>query len=192
MHRDDLLDSPAGRAPPHAPAILSRTVPELPDVALYVEALEERVLGRALEGLRLKSMFLLRSAVPPPSATIGRAVTALGRLGKRISIELGPGPRAGEPERLILLLHLMIAGRLHWKERGAALARRTDLAAFDFANGTLLLTEAGTKKRASLYVVGDEAGLAAHDRGGLEPLACDLAAFTERLRSSRHTLKRAL
>jgi formamidopyrimidine-DNA glycosylase len=175
-----------------APAILSGAVPELPDVALYVEALAERVLGRPLERLRLKSMFLLRSAVPPLSAAMGRPVTALGRLGKRISIELGPGPRAGEPERLVLLLHLMIAGRLHWRERGAALTRRTDLAAFDFDPGTLVLTEAGTKKRASLYLVADEAGLRAHDRGGLEPLTAERAAFEARLRSAPHTLKRAL
>ena len=167
-------------------------MPELPDVALYVEALERRILGRRLEGVRLKSLFLLRSAVPPLAAASGRTVTGLARLGKRIVLELGPGPRAGEPARLYLLLHLMIAGRLHWKERGAALPRRTDLAAFDFEDGTLVLTEAGTKKRASLFVVADEAGLAAHDRGGLEPLVCELAAFEERLRGSRHTLKRAL
>lgn len=167
-------------------------MPELPDVALYVEALEQRLLGRRLEGLRLKSMFLLRSAVPPPSVAIGRAVTAVRRVGKRISFELGAQPRAGEPERLYLLLHLMIAGRLHWKERGAALTRRTDLAALDFEHGSLTLTEAGTKKRASLYVLPDEAAVRAHDRGGLEPLAIDLATFGERLRSARHTLKRAL
>src|SRR5262245_9176976 len=167
-------------------------MPELPDVALYVEALERRILGRRLEGVRLKSPFLLRSAVPPLAATNGRIVTGLGRLGKRITIELGAGPRAGEPPRLFLLLHLMIAGRLHWKGRGAALPRRTDLAAFDFEDGTLVLTEAGKKKRASLFVVADDTGLAEHDRGGLEPLACELAGFEERLRSSRHTLKRAL
>jgi formamidopyrimidine-DNA glycosylase len=170
-------------------------MPELPDVALYVEALERRILRRRLAGVRLKSAFLLRSAVPPLAVVAGREVTGVTRLGKRIAIALGPAPRAGEPERPYLLLHLMIAGRLHWKERGAALPRRTDLAAFDFDTsdgGTLVLTEAGTKKRASLHVVSDEAALAAHDRGGIEPLACDLAAFEERLCSSRHTLKRAL
>ncbi len=167
-------------------------VPELPDVALYVEALEQRLLGRRLEGLRLKSMFLLRSAVPPPSAAIGRPVRALGRLGKRIFLELGPGPRPGESGQLYLLLHLMIAGRLHWRPRGARLTRRGDLAAFDFEHGTLVLTEAGTKRRASLHVLADEAVLRAHDRGGLDPLATDLAAFAARLGSERHTLKRAL
>ncbi len=167
-------------------------MPELPDVALYVEALERRILGQRLEGVRLKSAFLVRSAVPPLATASGREVTGLRRLGKRIAIELGPGPRGGEPPQLFLLLHLMIAGRLHWNEHGAALPRRTDLAAFDFENGTLVLTEAGTKKRASLFVVGDEAGLAAHDRGGLEPLECDLAGFQTRLLSSRHTLKRTL
>ncbi len=167
-------------------------MPELPDVALYVEALEARLRGRVLEALRLKSMFLLRSAVPPLSAAIGRPVQALGRQGKRIWVELGPGPRAGEPERLWLLLHLMIAGRLHWRARGAALARRTDLAAFDFEHGTLTLTEAGTKKRAALHLLDSEAALRAHDRGGLEPLVVELPAFAERLRSAPHTLKRAL
>ncbi len=167
-------------------------MPELPDVALYVEALEARLRGRVLEALRLKSMFLLRSAVPALSAAIGRPVQALGRQGKRIWVELGPGPRAGEPERLWLLLHLMIAGRLHWRARGVALTRRTDLAAFDFEHGTLTLTEAGTKKRAALHLLDSEAALRAHDRGGLEPLVVELPAFAERLRSAPHTLKRAL
>jgi formamidopyrimidine-DNA glycosylase len=167
-------------------------VPELPDVELYVEALRERVQGRRLEACRLKSMFLLRSAVPPLAEASGRPVVALGRLGKRIVIELGPGPRPGGPAWLALVLHLMIAGRLHWRERGAALAKRTDLAAFDFEGGTLVLTEAGTKKRAALHVVGERAGLAALDRGGLEPLTADRAAFAARLGAARHTLKRAL
>lgn len=167
-------------------------MPELPDVELYVEALRERVLGRRLEACRLKSAFLLRSAVPPLSEASGRSVEAIGRQGKRIVIELGPGARPGGPPWLALVLHLMIAGRLHWRERGAALARRTDLAAFDFEGGTLLLSEAGTKKRAALHVVGERAGLAALDRGGLEPLTADRAAFAERLGTARHTLKRAL
>jgi len=167
-------------------------VPELPDVALYVEALEQRIQGHVLEGVRLKSMFLLRSAVPPLAAASGRAVTGLRRLGKRIALALGPRADGAGPPQLFLLLHLMIAGRLHWKARGAALAKRTDLAAFDFDAGSLVLTEAGTKKRASLFVLADEAGLAQHERGGLEPLECELAPFAERLRASRHTLKRAL
>ena len=144
-------------------------VPELPDVTLYVEALEQRIRGRVLEGVRLKSAFLVRSAVPPLASANGRSVTGLRRLGKRIVIALGPRPDGAEPAQLLLLLHLMIAGRLHWKARGAALAKRTDLAALDFDAGSLVLTEAGTKKRASLYVLADEAGLAPHDRGGLEP-----------------------
>jgi formamidopyrimidine-DNA glycosylase len=167
-------------------------VPELPDVTLYVEALAARIEGRALVRVRLKSPFLLRTAQPPLAAAHGRAVTGLRRIGKRIVLELGPSPRAGEAERLFLALHLMIAGRLHWKESGAALPRRTDLAAFDFADGTLVLTEAGTKKRAALHLCADEAALAALDRGGLEPLTSDLASFTARLRAAPHTVKRAL
>jgi len=169
-------------------------VPELPDVTLYVEALERHALGSVLAGVRLKSPFLLRTAVPPLVAAHGRALTGVRRSGKRIVLALGPppGPRAGEPPELALVLHLMIAGRLHWKERGAALARRDHLAAFDFEQGALLLTEAGTKKRASLHVAGDAAALAAHERGGLEPLGADPAAFRARLSGTRHTLKRAL
>jgi formamidopyrimidine-DNA glycosylase len=173
------------------PAILSRAVPELPDVALYVEALAARLVEVPLEAVRLKSTFLLRSAVPPLAAAIERTVRGVGRQGKRIWIELGPSPRAGEPEGLFLVLHLMIAGRLHWRARGVPLPRRTDLAAFDFAPGTLVLTEAGTKKRAALHVT-DAAGLRALDRGGLEPLEADLATFTARLASVGCTLKRAL
>ncbi|MSR63125.1 MAG: formamidopyrimidine-DNA glycosylase [Planctomycetes bacterium] len=167
-------------------------MPELPDVTLYVEALEQRIRGRVLENVRLKSAFLVRSAVPPLASANGRSVTGLRRLGKRIVLALGPRPDGSRPPQLHLLLHLMIAGRLHWKARGAALTRRTDLAAFDFDAGSLVLTEAGTKKRASLYVLADEAGLATHDRGGLEPLECALAPFAERLAASKHTLKRAL
>jgi formamidopyrimidine-DNA glycosylase len=158
-------------------------VPELPDVTVYVEALEQRIAGTALHETRLKSPFLLRTAVPPLASANGRRVAGVRRLGKRIAVEL-----EGE---LFLVLHLMIAGRLQWKERGAALPRRTDLAAFDFDAGTLVLTEAGTKKRASLHVV-DAAGLAQLDRGGLEVLQADLGAFAQRLSGARHTLKRAL
>ena len=168
-------------------------MPELPDIEVYVEALRRRVQEQELQRVRLKSSFLLRSAVPPLAAAHGRRVSDVRRLGKRIVLALAAASRgtpAGEP--LFLVLHLMIAGRLHWKPAGAALTRRTDLAAFDFADGTLVLTEAGTKRRASLYVVAGEAGLAAHDRGGLEPLTSAPAEFEERLRSSGHTLKRAL
>jgi formamidopyrimidine-DNA glycosylase len=167
-------------------------VPELPDVTLYVEALGARVLGRRLLDVRLRSPFLLRTAVPALAAVRGRSVIALRRLGKRVVVALGASPRASEPERLFLALHLMIAGRLHWKAPGAVPSRRTDLAAFDFEGGTLLLTEAGTKRRAALHVFADEAGLSTLDRGGLEPLACTPGSFAERLRSSPHTLKRAL
>jgi len=159
-------------------------MPELPDVSVYVEHLARRTAGRRLERLRLVNPFVLRTAVPPISAAEGRTVTGVRRIGKRIVISL-----EGD---LHLVLHLMIAGRLHWKARGAALTRRTDLAAFDFENGTLVLTEAGTKKRASLHIVADEAALRTHDRGGLEPLEIDAATFAARLLSARHTLKRAL
>jgi formamidopyrimidine-DNA glycosylase len=162
-------------------------VPELPDVTVYVEALERRIAGTTLAGVRLKSPFLLRTAVPPLASAHGREVTGVRRLGKRMVISL-----AGE---LHLVVHLMIAGRLQWKEREAALTRRTDLAAFDFDAGTLVLTEAGTKKRASLHVAqGTEGpgGLGALDRGGLEVLDASLADFDARLRGARHTLKRAL
>jgi formamidopyrimidine-DNA glycosylase len=158
-------------------------MPELPDVTVYVEALEQRIAGTTLHETRLKSPFLLRTAVPPLASASGRRVAGVRRLGKRIAVAL-----EGE---LFLVLHLMIAGRLHWKERGAALPRRTDLAAFDFDAGTLVLTEAGTKKRASLHVV-DASGLAGLDRGGLEVLQADLGAFAQRLAGARHTLKRAL
>jgi formamidopyrimidine-DNA glycosylase len=167
-------------------------VPELPDVEVYVEALRSRVDGQVLTGCRLKSPFLVRTAVPPLAVAAGRVVERVGRLGKRIVLHLGASGRAGEPERLVLAVHLMIAGRLHWRERGAALAKRTDLAAFDFEPGTLVLTEAGTKRRAALHVLANEAGLAGLDRGGLEPLGCDLAGFTARLTAAPHTVKRAL
>ncbi len=159
-------------------------MPELPDVQVYVEALERRVAGRVLAAVRLKSPFLLRTAEPPLASARGRRVRGIRRIGKRIAIELEGS--------LFLVLHLMIAGRLHWKQKGAALARRNDLAAFDFEDGSLVLTEAGTKKRASLHVVEGEAGLRSHERGGLEVLEADAAAFRERLASAQHTLKRAL
>jgi formamidopyrimidine-DNA glycosylase len=159
-------------------------VPELPDVELYLEALGPRILGRTLERVRISGPSLLRSVDPPPAAAEGRRVVALRRLGKRIAIGL-----EGE---LFLLIHLMIAGRLRWRKRGAALARRGGLAAFDFDSGTLLLTEAGTKRRAALHVLRGEPALAEHDAGGLEVLAADLAAFRARITSENHTLKRAL
>ncbi len=159
-------------------------MPELPDIETYLRALEPRVVGQPLEAVRLKSPFLLRSVMPPLREAEGRRVTGLRRLGKRIVFELG-----GE---LFLVLHLMIAGRLRWRKRGAKPPGRMGLAAFDFPGGTLLLTEASKKKRASLHVVAGEAGLAAHDPRGLEVLASAREEFAARLRSRSHTLKRAL
>jgi formamidopyrimidine-DNA glycosylase len=159
-------------------------VPELPDLETYIEALAPRTVGRRLERVRIGGPSLLRSVDPPVAAAEGLRVVALRRLGKRIAIGL-----EGE---LFLVLHLMIAGRLRWRPRGAALARRGGLAAFDFESGTLLLTEAGTKRRATLHVVRGETALAAHDPGGLEVLACDLASFRARITAENHTLKRTL
>jgi formamidopyrimidine-DNA glycosylase len=159
-------------------------MPELPDVTLYIEALERRILDRPLAGVRLASPFLLRTVEPPIGATLGKRVRRLRRLGKRIAI--------GLEDELWLVLHLMINGRLHWKEAGAKLAGRHALAAFDFADGTLTLTEFGPKKRAALHLVRGEAALGAHDPGGLEVLAIDLATFEAVVTRENHTLKRAL
>ena len=159
-------------------------MPELPDIETYLHALAPRVLAEPIERIRLKSPFLLRSVTPPLSAAEDRTVVGLRRLGKRIVFAL--------EDELFLVLHLMIAGRLRWRKRGAGLPGRRGLAAFDFPGGTLLLTEASKKKRAALHVVAGEEALAAHDPRGLEVLDCDLAAFGARLRSRSHTLKRAL
>lgn len=159
-------------------------MPELPDIVVYVEALESRVLGQKLERVRLASPFLLRTAATPIQAIEGKAVCSLRRLGKRIAIGLEDGTW--------LVLHLMIAGRLHWRERGAKLTPRKALAAFDFPNGSLILTEAGSRKRASLHIARGEEELRALDPGGLEVLESDLGSFAARLTSENHTLKRAL
>jgi formamidopyrimidine-DNA glycosylase len=159
-------------------------VPELPDITLYVEALRSHIAGRRLNRVRLASPFLLRSVDPPLSEADGRRVDEIRRIGKRIAI--------GLEDDLWLVLHLMIAGRLRWKDAGVKIPRRLGLAAFDFDHGSVLLTEAGTKKRASLHVERGEAGLASHDPGGIEPLEIDRAAFAARLRLRNHTLKRAL
>jgi formamidopyrimidine-DNA glycosylase len=159
-------------------------MPELPDIVVYIEALEKCILGRPLEHVRLASPFLLRSVDPPLSRVDGKTVRELRRIGKRIAI--------GLDDDLWLVLHLMIAGRLHWRPRGAKVSRPRGLAAFDFPNGSLVLTEAGTKKRASLHLVLGEAGLRALDPGGLEVLESGLEQFTEVLTASNHTLKRAL
>jgi formamidopyrimidine-DNA glycosylase len=159
-------------------------MPELPDITLYLDALDARIRGARLDGVRLASPFLLRSVDPPLSATFGRTVTGLRRLGKRIVIGLD-----GD---LFLILHLMIAGRLHWKEKGARPPGKVGLAAFDFSTGTLILTEAGTKRRAAIHLARGEAGLRAHDPGGLDVFDADLAAFSAALRRENHTLKRVL
>ena len=159
-------------------------MPELPDVVVYVESLDRRIAGQRLDRVRLISPFVLRTVVPPLAAVEGRRVETVRRLGKRIVICL-------EAE-LFLVLHLMIAGRLRWLERGQKLPARITLASFEFATGTVAFTEAGTKKRASLHVVQGEAALAAFDMGGLDVADAGLAAFRERLLRENHTLKRAL
>jgi formamidopyrimidine-DNA glycosylase len=159
-------------------------VPELPDLSVYLEALEARVLGRPLERIRLASVSLLRSVDPPLAAFAGRRVTGLRRLGKRLVFAF--------EDDLFLVLHLMIAGRLRWKPAFASPPGRIGHAAFDFPNGTLILTEAGTKKRATLFALRGEAALAAHDPGGLEVIGASPEAFAAALRRENHTLKRAL
>ncbi len=159
-------------------------MPELPDIVVYVECLHRRVTGRTLDRVRVAHPFLVRTFDPPLDATFGKTVRGLRRLGKRIVFEFD--------DELFLVLHLMIAGRLHWKPLGAKPAGKIGLAAFDFPNGTLTLTEAGTKRRASLHVVRGEAELARHQPGGLEVLEADSAAFHDVLRKHNHTVKRAL
>ncbi len=159
-------------------------MPELPDLTVYLEALEGRILSRELEAIRIAGPSLLRSVDPPVSAACGKRVVSLRRVGKRIVI--------GLDEDLFLVIHLMIAGRFRWRERGANLPRKLGLAAFDFDSGTLLLTEASGKKRASLHIVRGEAGVAAHDPGGIEVQGSDAPAFRDRLVAENRTLKRAL
>ena len=159
-------------------------MPELPDIVVYIEALEKRILRQRLDHVRIASPFLLRTVSPPVKDAEGKTVVQLRRLGKRICI--------GLDNDIWLVLHLMIAGRLHWRKRDAKLSPPRGLAAFDFANGTLLWTEAGSQKRASLHVVAGEQGLATLDPGGLEVLDSNLERFTAVLRSANHTLKRAL
>ncbi|HSU52833.1 MAG TPA: DNA-formamidopyrimidine glycosylase family protein [Candidatus Dormibacteraeota bacterium] len=171
-------------------------MPELPDITVYLEALERRVLGQTLTRVRLASPFVLRTATPPISSITGLPVKALRRLGKRIAF--GFDPAAADPgkdaaqARLWLVLHLMIAGRLHWREPGTKPAGKIGLMALDFPNGSLVLTEAGTKKRASLHVVEGEEQLRTFERGGLEVLEAPIKAFSEALTRRNHTLKRAL
>jgi formamidopyrimidine-DNA glycosylase len=159
-------------------------MPELPDIAAYISALEPRIVGQQIEHVRLASPFLLRTVQPPLASAEGRTVRELRRIGKRIAI--------GVDGDLWLVLHLMIAGRLHWRPRGAKLAGRQSLAAFDFPNGSLVLTEAGTKRRASLHVLSGDEGLRSVDPGGIEIFTSDLAAFRAALTAENRTLKRAL
>jgi formamidopyrimidine-DNA glycosylase len=160
------------------------SVPELPDIAAYITALEPRMVGQPLEQVRLASPFLLRTAQPPLASAEGRSVQTLRRIGKRIAIGLG-----GD---LWLVLHLMIAGRLHWRPAKVKLGGRQNLAAFDFPNGSLVLTEAGSKRRAALHLVCGEEGLQVLDAGGIDVLATNLDSFRTVLTAENHTLKRAL
>lgn len=159
-------------------------MPELPDIAAYLDALEPRIVGQPVERVRLNSPFLLRTAQPPPAAAQGRTVREVRRVGKRIAI--------GVEDDIWLVLHLMIAGRLHWRPRGAALAGRRNLAAFDFPTGSLTLTEAGTQHRASLHILSGEEGLRSVDPGGIDVFTVNLYAFRSVLTTENHTLKRAL
>lgn len=159
-------------------------MPELPDIVAYISALEARVLGQPIEAIRIASPFLLRTVEPAISDVEGRTVCELRRIGKRIVIGVG--------DELWLVLHLMIAGRLHWRQRGVKLGGRQNLAAFDFPTGSLLFTESGSKKRASLHVVRGEDALLAMDPGGIDIFSTDLTAFRAALSAENRTLKRAL
>jgi formamidopyrimidine-DNA glycosylase len=159
-------------------------VPELPDITVYLEALAARVLGQPLERLRIGNPFLIRTIAPEPAELAGKRVVGLDRLGKRIVF--------GMEDDLFLVLHLMVAGRLRWRERGAAIPGKIGLAAFDFPNGTLVLTEAGSKRQASIHILRGAEAVAALDPRGLEVLDADLATFAARLTQENHTLKRAL
>lgn len=165
------------------PSPVSR-VPELPDVVVYCEALDRHVVGRPLTRVRLGSPFVLRSVTPPLESIAGRTVIAVRRLGKRIVLDFG--------DERFLVFHLMIAGRLRWRPVGGKVPARMGMAFLDFPDGSLILTEAGTKRRASITLVQGQAALAALDRGGMEVIGCSREAFAERLRRENHTLKRAL
>lgn len=159
-------------------------MPELPDVVVYLEALERFIGGRVLERVRVSSIPLLRTYDPPAGEVEGRRVLGFRRMGKRLVWEL--------EDDLFMVFHLMIAGRFHWRKKGAAVPKKTGHAAFDFENGTLVLTEQGSRKRASLHIHRGGEGLAAHERGGLEPLEADLPSFAAVLGGVNRTLKRAL
>ena len=164
-------------------------MPELPDVELYLSALRLRILGKRLEAIRLAGPFLLRTVDPPLESVVGKTIVGLRRLGKRIVWQFEEPESADE---LFLVFHLMIAGRFRWRDRGVPIPGRLGLAAFDFADGTLLLTEAATRKRASLHVVRSREELARHDPGGLEVETATIAQFSDALNRESHTLKRAL
>jgi formamidopyrimidine-DNA glycosylase len=159
-------------------------MPELPDITAYIRALEKRIVGQPLDRVRMGSPFLLRTVEPPLACAEGRVVKSLRRVGKRIAI--------GVEGDFWLVLHLMIAGRLHWKKRDAKLGGRQNLAAFDFPNGTLTLTEAGSKRRASLHVISGEENLGSLDAGGIDVFDADMDSFRSVLTTENHTLKRAL
>lgn len=159
-------------------------MPELPDIDVYIDVLGRKLTGRRLDAIRLGSPFLLRSVEPPPSELRHRRLRHVRRIGKRIAL--------GFDQDLWAILHLMIAGRLHWKNKPPSVAAKNALAALDFENGSLLVTESGTKKRASLHVVRGESGLGEHDPGGLEPLECSFDEFRSSLERENHTLKRSL
>jgi len=159
-------------------------MPELPDITVYIEALESRIVGQTLERTRIPKPFLLRSVDPPITAAQGKRVIGIRRMGKRIVVAL--------EDDLFLVIHLMIAGRLRWVPAGGKVPGKIGLAAFDFTNGTLILTEAGSKRRASLWLVRGEQSLEQFERGGLEVLESNILDFTERLMRENHTLKRSL
>ena len=159
-------------------------MPELPDITIYIEALDRFVVGEKIEKIRITGISLLGSYDPPIDAAHGKTVLGLRRIGKRIVFELD--------DDLFLVLHLMISGRLRWKPKGASIPKRVGLAAFDFQPGTILLTEQSTKKRATLHLLRGEAALAEHDRGGMEPLSATPEEFADQLLGARHTVKRAL
>ena len=159
-------------------------MPELPDVEVYVDCLRRRIVGRMCERVRVANPFVLRSVSPPIDALVGKPILSVDRLGKRIVLSA-----AGD---LFVVIHLMIAGRLRWREPGLKIPKKLGLAAFDFPNGTLLLTEAGSTRRASIHAAAGRAELGEHDRGGLEVLDADLGAFQTALQRENRTLKRAL